>query len=104
MRIPLFLILLVLSASARTAEPSDFIGLWGNETVSGPLLSGDLTVDGRQTPWRASMGGVSAKVERDGDMVTFTMPGGQGHFRGHLIGGNIEGFWIQPPGQGLSSA
>ncbi|MDI1253158.1 serine hydrolase domain-containing protein [Thermomonas sp.] len=104
MRIPLFLFLLVLCATARTAEPSDFVGLWGNETVSGPLLPGVLTVDGRQAPWRASVAGVSVVIERDGDVVTFSMPGGQGHFRGRLIGGNIEGFWIQPPGQGLASA
>ena len=104
MRIPVLFLLLVLSANARPAEPSDIIGLWGNETVSGPLLSGQLTVDGRQMPWRASLAGVSAMVERDGDVVTFAMPGGQGHFRGRLTGGNIEGFWIQPPGQGLASA
>ena len=104
MRIPLFFLLLMLSANTRTAEPSDFVGLWGNETVSGTLLSGVLTVDGRQSPWQASMAGVSSTVERDGDVVTFKMPGGQGHFRGRVTGGDIEGFWIQPPGQGLASA
>ena len=104
MRIPFFLIFLVLSTTTRAAEPSDFLGLWGNETVSGPLLSGELTVDGRQIPWHASISGVSATVERDGDVVTFSMPGGLGHFRGRVSAGNIEGFWIQPPGQGLASA
>lgn len=104
MRIPVFSLLLILSVSSRAAEPSDLIGLWGNETVSGPLISGALTVDGRQTPWQASVAGVLATVERDGDVVRFAMPGGQGHFRGRLAGGNIEGFWIQPPGQGLASA
>lgn len=104
MRIPVFILLLALSANTRASEPSDIIGLWGNETVSGPLLSGELTVDGRQTPWRASMAGVSATVERDGDAVTFAMPGGQGHFRGRLVAGNIDGVWIQPPGQALASA
>lgn len=104
MRIAMTFLLLILSASVHAADPSDFTGLWGNETVSGPLLSGELTVDGRQTPWRASIAGVSATVERDGDEVSFTMPGGQGHFRGRVIGGNITGFWIQPPGQTLASA
>lgn len=103
-RIPLILCLLALSANARSAEPSDIVGLWGNEAVPGPLLSGVLTVDGRQMPWRASLAGVSATVEREGDAVTFAMPGGHGHFRGRLTGGNIEGFWIQPPGQALASA
>ncbi|MEO6103977.1 MAG: serine hydrolase domain-containing protein, partial [Pseudoxanthomonas sp.] len=104
MRIALLCFLLVLSATARSAEPSDFVGLWGNETVSGPLLAGVLTVDGRQAPWRASMAGVSAIVEIDGDDLRFAMPGGLGHFRGRLTGGNIKGFWIQPPGQALASA
>ena len=103
-RIPLFVLLLVLSATTRADEPSDLIGLWGNEMVFGPQLSGVLTVDGRLSPWRASLAGVSASVERDGDLVRFAMPGGQGHFRGRLAGGVIEGFWIQPPGPGLASA
>ncbi len=104
MRIAMLFVLLFLSASACAADPSDFVGLWGNETVSGPLLSGVLTVDGRQTPWQASVAGMSATVARDGDAVRFAMPGGQGQFRGRVTGGNIEGFWIQPPGQGLASA
>lgn len=96
--------LLILSAAVRAAEPQDFIGLWGNETVSGPRLSGVLTVDGRQTPWQASVSGVSATVERGGDEVRFAMPGGQGKFRGGLVDGNIDGLWIQPSGQTLQSA
>lgn len=104
MRFSLTLVLLIVTATASAGEPSDVIGLWGNETVSGPLLSGELTVDGRQTPWQASIAGMSATVERDGDAVGFTMPGGQGHFRGRRVGGNIEGFWIQPSGQVLASA
>lgn len=104
MRIPVLSLLLIMSAGSHATEPSDLIGLWGNETISGPLLSGVLTVDGRQAPWQASIAGVSATVERDGDGVRFAMPGGQGQFRGRLVGGNIDGAWIQPPGQGLASA
>lgn len=104
MRIAMLFLLLTLSMTARAAEPPDFIGLWGNESVSGPLLSGDLTVDGRQMPWRASIAGVSATVERDGDLLRFAMPGGHGKFQGRMTGGDIEGFWIQPPGQALASA
>ena len=104
MRISLFFLLLMLSAATRASEPSDLIGLWGNETVSGPLLSGELTVDGREIPWQATLAGVSATVERQGDVLSFAMPGGQGHFRGRLVDGNLEGFWIQPPGQALASA
>ena len=99
------LICLLFSMSATAAEPPpDLVGLWGNETVSGPLLAGTLTLDGRQSPWRASIGGLSVTVERKGDAVSFAMPGGQGHFKGKLVRGDITGFWIQPPGQTLSSA
>ena len=104
MRIALFFLLLVSCVTASAAEPPDFVGLWGSETVSGPQLSGMLTVDGRQMPWRASLAGVSATVARDGDAVSFVMPGGQGRFRGRLVEGSVEGVWIQPPGQTLASA
>ncbi len=104
MRFVLILFFLALSASARAAEPSDIVGLWGSETVSGPRLDGMLTVDGRQAPWQASMAGLSATVVRDGDQLSFAMPGGHGQFRGRLVNGDIEGFWTQPPGQTLASA
>ncbi|MFS8136842.1 MAG: serine hydrolase domain-containing protein [Thermomonas sp.] len=104
MRFPVFFVLLALSASTHASEPSDLLGLWGNETDSGPLLSGEVTIDGRQTPWQVSVGGMSATVDHKGNVVTFAMPGGQGQFRGRLTDGNIEGVWIQPPGQALASA
>ncbi|MGP1664499.1 MAG: hypothetical protein ACTS5I_01010, partial [Rhodanobacter sp.] len=104
MRVALCCVLLLFSASAVAADPADLIGVWGNETVSGPLLTGTLTVDGRQTPWRASLGGMDVAIERDGAAISFAMPGGQGHFRGKLVDGNIDGFWIQPPGLTLASA
>lgn len=104
MRAVLLSLLLVLPATAHAAEPSDLVGLWGSETVSGPLLAGVLTVDGRQAPWLATIKGVSATVEHEGDQVSFAMPGGHGAFRGRLVDGSIEGFWIQPPGQTLASA
>ncbi len=104
MRVVLIILLWALSASVSATGPADIVGLWGNETVSGPRLSGVVTVDGRQAPWQASVGGVSATVERDGDALRFAMPGGHGGFRGRLIDGRIDGLWIQPPGQTLPSA
>ena len=98
------LCLLLLSLPVHASAPPELVGLWGNETVSGPLLAGTITVDGRQTPWRASLGGLDVAVERDGDAVSFAMPGGQGHFRGKLVDGGISGFWIQPPGLTLASS
>ena len=105
MRVVLLCLLLLPAVPAAAASvPPDLVGLWGNETVSGPLLAGTLTVDGRQAPWQASLGGLSVAIGRDGNALSFAMPGGQGHFRGRFVGGNIEGFWIQPPGLTLASA
>jgi len=95
---------LLCLAAPVAAGAADLVGLWGNETFAGPLLSGALTVDGRQTPWRASVGGSSAEVETNGDSIAFAMPGGQGHFRGRRVGRDITGFWIQPPGMTLANA
>lgn len=104
MRILLLLALLFPSVLVHAATSSDLVGLWGNETVSGPVLQGAVTVDGREMPWLASVGGVSAEVEQRDGWVTFAMPGEQGSFRGRLVEGNLDGFWTQPPGQTLSSA
>lgn len=103
MRVVLLCLMLLLSVPAQAAPP-DLVGLWGNETVSGPLLAGTLTVDGRQVPWRASLGGLSAEIRRNGDAISFAMPGAQGQFRGRLIGGKFQGEWLQPPGLTLASA
>lgn len=91
MRVALCCLLLLFSATAGAVDPPDLIGLWGNETVSGPRLAGTLTIDGRQTPWLASLGGMEVAIERDGNKVRFAMPGGQGHFRGQLVDGDIDG-------------
>ncbi|MGA7297423.1 MAG: serine hydrolase [Rhodanobacteraceae bacterium] len=104
MRFVLISLLLALSAPTFAAAPADLVGLWGNETMAGPRLSGTVTVDGRQAPWQASLDGVSATVKRDGNQVSFAMPGDQGQFRGRLVNGTITGFWTQPPGQSLFSA
>lgn len=104
MRVAWCCLLLLFSANAAAMDPPDLVGLWGNETVSGPRLAGTLTIDGRQTPWLASLGGMEVAIERDGDTIRFAMPGGQGHFRGQLVAGDIDGFWIQPPGLTLASA
>ena len=104
MRIALFCALLAASSSAPAVAPSDLVGLWGNETVSGPLLSGTLTIDGRQDAWQAGIGGLSAAVVREGDALRFELPGGHGQFRGRIVDGDLSGFWIQPAGLTHASA
>ncbi len=104
MRVASLCLLLLVSSPVPAVAPSDLVGLWGNETVSGPLLSGTLTVDGRQDAWHAGIGGIDAAVVREGDAIRFELPGGHGQFRGQLIGGDLSGFWIQPAGLTHASA
>lgn len=91
------------------AAPADaqarLIGLWGVETVA-PAVEGDLTIDGRNAAWHASIDGFDVPVEQRGNRLGLALPGGQGRFRGQLDDGRgtIKGFWIQPPGMALASA
>src|SRR5438105_10103482 len=82
------------------ASKSALVGLWGAEQVFGPLVRGDLIIDGRTPQWRASIAGFNVPVERDQNRVTFILPGGAGEFRGHLstTSKTIDGDWIQPAG------
>ncbi len=100
----MLVLLLVLSAITGAAEPSELIGLWGNETLSGPRLSGG-SPRGRAT---GALAGQRGRGDGDGPAGgrcgRFVMPGGEGQFRGRLADGSIEGVWIQPPGQTLGSA
>lgn len=80
--------------------PRSLAGLWGVEQSFGPLVRGELTIDGRQAPWTASTSGFQALVQRSGDRITLVLPGGAGEFRGHLdtAGRVIDGDWLQPAG------
>ena len=75
-------------------------GVWGVEMTSGPLVKGELRIDGRDGSWRALIGGWSAPAERSGTMVHLALPAESGEFRGHLAPGGeaILGHWIQPAG------
>ncbi len=90
--------------SARPAEtkgaPDELVGLWGSESLLGPLVKGELTVDGRMTQWRARIGGFDVPVRAADRTVSFTLPGQSGEFRGQLrdAGKQIAGHWIQGAG------
>lgn len=103
--------LLVIRLTTATADPTalaneSLVGLWGDQRVFGPLIHGELTIDGRMQVWRAGISGVTAQVKRTGNAVQFTLPDNLGQFRGHIQQGAklIEGFWIQPPGITLNNA
>src|SRR5690348_4961005 len=94
-------------SSARSAKPAeakgtpeDLVGLWGSESLLGPLVKGELTVDGRSQQWRARIAGFDVAVRALESSVTFVLPGQNGEFRGHLrdSGKQIAGHWIQGAG------
>lgn len=100
---------LVLTAPAQTSVPpstpgstsvTELLGVWGVESVFGPVVRGDLTIDARRTAWRAMIAGYEVPVRREKDAVTFSLPGDAGEFRGHVSmdGKAITGDWIQPAG------
>ncbi|MEI7037384.1 serine hydrolase [Fulvimonas yonginensis] len=86
-------------------DASRLVGLWGNETVA-DTVAGELVIDGRGTPWHATIAGFEVSVQRHDDRLDLVLPGGQGRFRGQLSTDRaaVEGFWIQPPGMALASA
>lgn len=104
------LLLLFACALARgndAPSPSDkLIGIWGAERTFGPAAAGHLTLDGRGDAWQAEIAGLTAVVPHADGRVAFTLPGGQGSFRGAPSADHkdIAGFWIQPPGVTLSSS
>jgi len=87
-----------LAVHAAETEPDALVGIWASEMDLGPLVHGELTVDGRASRWRASIAGFDIPVQREKDSVRFNVPGGQGEFRGHLTKdeAKILGHWIQP--------
>ena len=88
-------------AAGRAQAPLPSIeGLWGVEARVGVPVAGVLTIDGRDTPWIASIAGYRVAIRAEGDSITFNLPGHMGSFRGRLPLGSHElrGEWIQPGG------
>ena len=98
------LLLLVTSTSillhAQTRAVGSVEGLWGAETRLGIPIAGDLTVDGRNGKWWASIGGYEVPASLADDRLTFALPAHAGSFRGHFdsLSHNLRGEWIQPGG------
>ncbi|MGH9795743.1 MAG: serine hydrolase domain-containing protein [Candidatus Acidiferrales bacterium] len=98
------LLALSWSCAALAAQPAapcaDVAGLWGMEQLYGPLVRGELTLDGRAAKWRARIAGYDVPVQREASTMAFRLPGHAGAFRGYLSadGRAIIGHWIQPAG------
>jgi CubicO group peptidase (beta-lactamase class C family) len=86
--------------AAGSAPDRALLGVWGSEQVFGPLVRGSLTIDGRESQWRATIAGFDVPIERDKQRISFMLPGGAGEFRGHRRATSeaIDGDWIQPAG------
>jgi CubicO group peptidase (beta-lactamase class C family) len=80
------------------SSPDMLIGVWGSELIFGPLVRGELILDGRGPEWQARIAGFDAPVQRQKEQIRFELPGGRGEFRGHpnVRAKEIVGHWIQP--------
>jgi CubicO group peptidase (beta-lactamase class C family) len=81
---------------------SDIVGLWGDESISGPQIRGEIGLRNSGGAWLASVGGFETTAHALHDTLSFTLPGGQGEFRSpvpSLRDITVRGFWIQPQGQ-----
>jgi CubicO group peptidase (beta-lactamase class C family) len=89
------------AAQAGEARPDDeLLGVWVNETTSGPQVRGELVLERDDRSWTARVGGFEVVAPRSGDSVHVVLPGGEGELRAHLEDGGrtVRGFWIQPAG------
>lgn len=73
------------------------VGLWGAHSVFGPVLQGELLVRQGSRAWRVQIGGREFSVNPiEAGRFHWRLPGGLGELRGRQVGGQLEGFWIQP--------
>ncbi len=82
--------------AAATAE--DLAGLWKAKLRFGPDARGTLVVQRAGEGWTADFMGRQIAMGREGDVLTFALPNGEGSFRGKLQrdGSLRNGQWIQP--------
>jgi CubicO group peptidase (beta-lactamase class C family) len=89
----------------QTAATDPLNGVWGAEVRFGMPVQGDLTLDGREAVWRASIAGFQVAAATDGKDIRFVLPDKAGEFRGisDAVTNTIHGEWIQPGGEILDS-
>src|ERR1700751_2131452 len=87
------------SAAQEPIPLSDrILGIWANEQLFGPVVSGTLTIDARGSEWRARIAGFDVPIRQNGNEVRFMLPSDRGEFRGHLSADTkaVIAHWIQP--------
>jgi CubicO group peptidase (beta-lactamase class C family) len=87
-----------ISPQATSGDPLS--GVWGAEVRFGTHVQGELTLDGREGRWRASIGGYQVVMAKDGNEIRFTLPDSIAEFRGvrDAASNVIRGEWIQQGG------
>jgi len=88
------------TASSQTTAANPLSGVWGAEVRFGMPVQGELTLDGREAVWRASIAGFQVPAERSNREIRFTLPGSIAEFRGvwNPASNVVRGEWIQQGG------
>lgn len=107
--LPLLAATLGLPATVRPeAAPArdSLTGLWACQVELSRGAGGPLRIEREGKGLRASIAGATVSFTPRGDSIQFALPDRRGRFRGSWAGGRrtIEGFWIQPPGEGLAQS
>lgn len=97
-----------LSAQEEPPDGEHLLGLWGGHERFGPTVDGTLVLGHHPGPkgeeWWAEIAGFRVPVRQERGVLSFTLPGDLGSFRGRLEEGvdpqrgTLHGQWIQPWG------
>ncbi|HJU86149.1 MAG TPA: 6-aminohexanoate hydrolase, partial [Gemmatimonadota bacterium] len=86
-----------LPASPNPPVADTLVGLWKAKRWFGPQARGTLVIERSESAFRADMMGATLPVRVEDGVLSFTLPGEQGTFRGRLQdGGAIRGHWFPP--------
>ena len=104
---PLALLTLAIATSAVAQAPSpspaELDGLWKARKRFGPDAHGSLIIQRNGATFTADMIGRVVPVRSEKGDLTFTLPNGQGAFRGRLDKDGIRGHWLKPGTQLFSA-
>ncbi len=78
------------------ASASELAGLWTAKKKFGPDARGTLIVERSGDTYTADLAGRVVAVSAADGELTFTLPGGEGTFRGRIRGKTIAGHWLRP--------
>jgi CubicO group peptidase (beta-lactamase class C family) len=99
-KLPLVVVLFTSAMSAQIVAEDSLSGVWGAEVRFGMPVQGELTLDGREGVWRASIAGFQVGVKTNGSEIQFKLPDDIAEFRGVRDAGSnvVRGEWIQQGG------